>query len=340
MHDPFASNPPPLQGIDHIPLPETTASLLDSEKVKKHLERAIEMHRYSGPADPEHYLVKKHCLVPVNGVLRATPAGILCFGTDPQAIYPRAIVDIGHYRGIEAISFEVTHLEKDIGGTIFDQVKLVEDYLWKNTHHGMSLNRRSLERIEIDEYPSAVIRELIVNMLAHRDYTNQLSAARVQLFRNRIEWISPGGLPPGITVENILIGQASRNPAILSILYEAGYVEAIGQGLDTVVAVLNREGMSSPQFDDLGSFFMVTVKGRPPEAFTSADHFARLNDRQRKILAFIRANQVVVPRDVLDLFQLDRRTIQRDIDVLAAAQLIIVEGRGRGVKYHIADKEL
>ncbi len=73
----------------------------------------------------------------------------------------------------------------------------------------------------------------------------------------------PWGLPSGITVENILVGQASRNPAILTILYEAGLVEAIGQGLDTVVAVLAREGIEPPRFDDLGSFFMVTVKAPP-----------------------------------------------------------------------------
>ncbi len=132
------------------------------------------MRRYMGTSDIEEYLLKKHCLVKADGVVRATPAGILCFGIDPQAIYPRAVVDIGHYRGAESISFEVIHLEKDIGGTIFDQLKQVEEYLWKNTHHGMSLDRRSLERVEIDEYPSAVIRELIANMLAHRDYTNHL----------------------------------------------------------------------------------------------------------------------------------------------------------------------
>lgn len=337
-HSPFTT--PQTQGVDHLPIPDTTADLLDSAKVKRHVDRAIEMRRYSGSGDPEEYLLKKHCLVKVDGVIRATPAGILCFGTDPQAIYPRAVVDIGHYRGVEPISFEVIHLEKDIGGTIFDQLKYVEDYLWKNTHHGMTLDRRSLERVEIDEYPSAVIRELIANMLAHRDYTNHLSAARVQIFRNRVEWISPGSLPPGITVENILVGQASRNPALLTILYDAGIVEAIGQGLDTVVAVLAREGMEPPHFDDLGSFFMVTVKGRPPEAFTTGDSFTRLNDRQRKILAFIRANREVAPREVLDLLSLERRTLQRDIDVLETSNLIVVEGKGRGVRYRIIDVEV
>jgi len=168
------------QGIDHLPIPDTTPDLLDTAKVKRHVDRAIEMRRYTGSPDPEEYLLKKHCLVKVNGIVRATPAGILCFGTDPQAIYPRAVVDIGHYRGVEPISFEVIHLEKDVGGTIFDQLKYVEDYLWKSTHHGMSLDRRSLERIEIDEYPS-----LICKMRQIRHTTVAFHSAKSLVIRGK-----------------------------------------------------------------------------------------------------------------------------------------------------------
>jgi predicted HTH transcriptional regulator len=184
------------------------------------------------------------------------------------------VVDIGHYRGIETVSYEVVHMEKDIGGTIFDQLARVETYLWNNTHHGMTLAEASLQRVPVHEYPIAVIHELIVNLLAHRDYTNGLSSARVQLFSNRIEWVSPGGLPPGVTVENILSSQASRNPAILTILYEAGYVEAFGQGLDTVVAELRREGLAPPHFEDTGASFVVTVYGRPLELFSREGVYA------------------------------------------------------------------
>lgn len=101
------------------------------------------------------------------------------------------MVDIGHYRHIDATSYDVVHLEKDIGGTIFDQLQRVETYLWTNTHHGMTITD-SVQRVEVHEYPRVVIRELCVNMLAHRDYTNYQSAARGQLFRYRVEWSSPG----------------------------------------------------------------------------------------------------------------------------------------------------
>ena len=73
------------------------------------------------------------------------------FRTPAQAIFPRAVVDLVHYRGIDAVSFEVAHLEKDIGETIFDQITRVEAYLWTNTHHGMTIDNTSSQRIELHE---------------------------------------------------------------------------------------------------------------------------------------------------------------------------------------------
>jgi ATP-dependent DNA helicase RecG len=324
---------------DSIPIHGTTPDMLDLNRVAAHIATADEHGRYHGPTDPRTYLHQRHCLVEVDGVIQATPAGILCFGHHPQQIFPRAVVDIGHYRGTEPVSYDVLHLEKDIGGTIFDQLDRVESYLWANTHHGMTITDASSRRIDIHEYPRVVLRELGVNMLAHRDYTNFSSAARIQLLRNRCEWISPGGLPPGVTVENILVAQASRNPAILSILHEAGLVEAFGQGLDTVVAVLQREAMELPQFEDVGSFFMVTVFGRPLEIFYDADSYARLSDRQRRILALARSRQEISLRDITALFdsRTTSRTIQRDIKGLIDAGLLTSIGKGRATRYRSGD---
>ncbi|NJK81694.1 MAG: hypothetical protein HC914_18165 [Chloroflexaceae bacterium] len=190
--------------------------------------------------------------------------------------------------------------------------------------------------MNVHEYPRAVIRELCVNMLAHRDYANFLSAARVQLFRDRIEWISPGGLPPGVTVENILAEQVSRNPVIQAVLYEAGYVEAFGQGLDTVVAVLRREDMAAPRFYDTGASFIVTVYGRSPEAFSSGEEMQSLNDAQRRILTFLRSRGEAPPREIRALFP-DRaeRSIQRDLKGMVDDGLLETVGGSRSLRYRI-----
>ena len=332
---------PTLQSVDSLPLRATSLAMIDLEKVIAHIATAARRGRYRGPTEPYDYLLHKKCLVPLDGEPTPTLAGILCFGHRPQDVLPRAVVDIGHYRSIETLSYEVIHLEKDIGGTIFDQLTRVESYLWNNIHHGMTLAKGSLQRIEVHEYPEAVIRELIVNLLVHRDYTNFQSAARVFLFRNRVEWISPGGLPEGITIENLLSSQATRNPMILSILYEAGYVEAIGQGLATVVAELNRMEMLPPRFEDTGSSFRVTVYGQSLDIVSGTGLFADLSPAQRKILAIMRTQGSLSIHDIRALLTgRAERSVQRDIKALVTAGLVTTSGSARSLRYHMKETAL
>jgi len=337
MSDFSAINPDALRSVDSLPITGTNVDMLDMRLVEAHVRRAQDNGRIRGPDDPLGYLREKCCLVGSEGEEAVTLAGLLCFGREPQEIFRQAVIDIGHWRGTEPLSFEVVHLEKNISGNLFDQLARVESYLWTNIHHGMTLADRSFQRTEVHEYPRAVLRELCVNMIAHRDYTNYRSAARVQLFRNRIEWISPGGLPPGITVENLLHEQASRNPMILDILYEAGFVEAIGQGLNTVVAVLEREEMARPEFMDTGASFIVTVFGRPLDLFYGGTTYAQLNDSQRRILSVLRARPGLTPRDIVAQFpDRARRSLQRDLGGLVEAGLIIPSGEGRALRYDLA----
>lgn len=312
--------------------------LLNLDNVASHLREATNRGRYQGPSDPREYLQHKHCIAQQDGETYATIAGLLCFGHAPQAVLPKAVVDIGHYSGQRSLSDEVLHLEKNIGGTLFDQLARTETYLWNNIHHGMRLSTTSFQRVEVHEYPRAVIRELCVNMLAHRDYTNFRSAARIMLFRNRIEWISPGGLPPGITVANLLDEQAARNPVILSILYEAGYVEAFGQGLDTVVAALEDEEMPAPAFRDTGASFIVTVFGRALDILRGEGAFGQLTESQRKIVTALHARGPLFTREITTLFaDRGRRSVQRNLGILFKQGLIRSEGQGRAQRYLLAD---
>jgi ATP-dependent DNA helicase RecG len=190
--------------------------------------------------------------------------------------------------------------------------------------------------VELHEYPRAVIRELSVNMLAHRDYTVIGSAARALLFRDRIEWISPGGLPPGVTEENLLTIQQARNSVLLSILYEAGYVEGYGMGLDTVVTVLEEQRMSPPVFRDLiGAAFVVTVYGRPIEAREQAPYLL-LNDTQRRLIQIIERHGEASLSELRDAFP-DRakRTVQEDISGLVEAGIVERSGQTKATRYRL-----
>ena len=336
MNDYPFLDPPQLRSADSLPVRLTSPDMIDLDRVAAHIADAVGRGRYRGTTEPREYLLQKRCLVDVGGEVYPTLAGILCFARDPQAIFPNAVVDLGHYGGTQPVSYDVVHLEKNIGGTIFEQIERVESYLWRNTRHGMTLGGTGARRIELHEYPQAVIRELNVNMLAHRDYTVVGSASRVLLFRNRIEWASPGGLPPGVTEENLLSMQNARNSVLLSILYEAGYVEAYGMGLDTVVAVLQEEGLEAPRFKDLvGAAFIVTVYGRPLD---SRDHapYVELTDSQRKIVRVINAQIEVALGDIRDaLPDRSKRTLQDDITRLIDAGIVERHGQTKATRYRL-----
>jgi len=331
-------DPVTVRSTDSLPVRTTTPDLIDLDRVVAHINDAVQRGRYHGPTEPVEYLLGNQCLVRVGAELYATLAGLLCFGRNPQALFPQAAVDIGHYRGAETVSYEVVHLEKGIGGTLFEQLARVESYLWTNTHHGMTLAPGSLQRVEVHEYPQAVLRELILNLIAHRDYANFMSTSRVQLFRNRIEWVSPGGLLPGITIDNLLAAQQSRNPYIMAILYQAGYVESFGQGLDTVVSVLEREGMAPARFEDTGANFIVTVYGRSLDVFSASEVYGKLNDSQRLVLEFIRAKGEATPGEIATLIpQRSQRSRQRDLEGLIMLGLVQGLGAGRTMRYVLAD---
>ncbi|GAC1548770.1 MAG: hypothetical protein NVS2B7_24750 [Herpetosiphon sp.] len=120
MSEPVFYEPPTRPTTDALPVRGTPSALLNMDKVAAHVERAIQRRRYHGAPEPVQYLLQKHCLVELDGEQYTTVAGLLCFGRDPQAFFPRAVVDIGHYRASSPVLYEVVHLEKDVGGTIFD----------------------------------------------------------------------------------------------------------------------------------------------------------------------------------------------------------------------------
>jgi len=334
MSDSVALEESHLRSMDSLPIRNTSLDDLDLDRVATHIAQATATGRYSGTLEPLVYLQRQRCVALIGETLHATPAGVLCFGHRPQETFPHAVVDLGHYGGLEPVSYDVLHLERGIGGTLFEQIDRVESYLWANIHHGMTVGAGA-RRVELHEYPRVVLRELVVNLIAHRDYTSLRSTARVQKLRDRIEWVSPGGLPAGVTIENLLTAQASRNPATVGVLYQAGLVEAFGQGLDTVVAVLKREELQPPRFEDLGAFFQVTIWGRPLTLFSDLELAVRLTDRQRRILTIIRAQRRAAPHDLAAMFdqQVTWRSIQRDLKELSDAGLIKQEGKGRAVRY-------
>src|SRR3712207_1527553 len=156
--------PPSVPQVDRLPVRNATVDMVDLDKVAAHIERAVELRRLAEtvPRDPLSYLVHSECMVALGDTYYPTLAGLLCFGRDPQALLRWAVVDLAHYRGVQPISYELIHLGKNVGGTIFDQLEYLRRYLWTYTQHGMTI-ADGFQRVDLHEYPEVVIRELGVN---------------------------------------------------------------------------------------------------------------------------------------------------------------------------------
>lgn len=334
-------DPPKIRTEDSLPVRLTNASMIDMDKVARHVADAVARGRYEGPEGLDAYLRNRHCLVDVAGETYATAAGILCFGYKPQEVFDNAVVDLVQFSGLRVDRAEVLDLTKAVSGTVFEQIDKVETYLWRNTRHGMTVTEDSSTRVELHEYPRQVIRELTVNLVGHRDYVKFPGAtAQVQLFRDRIEWTAPGGLPIGVTEENLLNAQQARNRSLMAILYEAGYVEAYGMGLDTVVKVLGVEKMPPPRFEDHPNLhFKVTVHGRSVE--TRSASFLVLTDSQQRILDIMRTVQEISRKELEQRFQ-ERapRSILRDLQTLVDAGIVETNNAGsRNIRYRLPAEE-
>lgn len=323
--------------IDSQPLEQTSLSDLDFERIEAHIQEAVRRGHYSAQPGPLEYLLRHHGVVQVPDQPDPVPtlAGMLLFGHSLQKAIPYATVDIGHFLGTMALSTEVVHIEKQLSGTLPEQIDKVERYLWSNTHHGFRLGDGA-QRIDEHEYPRSVIRELTVNALAHRDYTIG-HVTRVSLLRDRIEWDSPGRLPDGVTVQTIRQMQKPRNPALLHLLYEAGYVEAFGMGWDTVFQTLQDEELPAPDLHETSTSFVVTVYGRPRGGFNESFP-SDLSETQAQIYRLI-INRGSMTRSDIETTVGERslRSVQRDLQALVERGLVITSGATRSLRYHPAD---
>ena len=131
------------------------------------------------------------------------------------------------------------------------------------------------------EVPFGVLREAVVNAVAHRNYASK-SGVQVMVFADRIEVWNPGGLPEDLTVDMLKGPHPSvpRNRLICEPLYLAHYIERAGTGTLDMIRLCREAGLPEPEFRSEGERF-VTIVWRDwltEEVIASLN----LNDRQKQ----------------------------------------------------------
>ena len=157
------------------------------------------------------------------------------------------------------------------------------------------------KRKEIWEYPLEALREAVINAVVHRDYSIS-SNVQVEIYDDRIEIWNPGGLLPGITVEDLYKKEhksVTRNKLIAQIFYDIGYIEKYGSGTIKIINLCKQNGLPSPEFKEVfGGFSVIFRKDIYTEEYL---HRVGLNERQIKAVMYAKEKGKITNREYQEL---------------------------------------
>ena len=165
-----------------------------------------------------------------------TVAGLVLFGRDPQQHLPFAQINAARIPGTEIANDPSDR--KDLGGRLLDVIDQAMRFV--QLHLRVPHTIRGLEPEPQPELPYEVLREAIVNAVAHRDYTVR-GPIRLFVFDDRLEFHSPGKAPNTVDEEAMRAGtHVVRNPHIYARLSDAGLVTRVGSGIPRIVKLVRQ----------------------------------------------------------------------------------------------------
>ncbi len=169
---------------------------------------------------------------------RMTHAGAWLLARDIRKFTTSADVSCALFLGTDKVRI----LDRqDFYGDVYSMIDAVVTYILAKIN--VELIIKHVKREERPELPEEAIREAVVNALAHRDY--RLSAnVQVYIFKDRVEIVSPGGLPAGMTAADLGKKSVPRNPLLFGMLYRMDAVEHIGSGIKRIRDICKSYGVA------------------------------------------------------------------------------------------------
>ena len=197
-----------------------------------------------------------------------------------------------------------------------------------------------LFRQQIPVFDPRVIRELLVNALVHRPYT-QRGDIYLNLYPDRLQVVNPGLLPLGVTPRNILHQSVRRNNELARIFHDLNLMEREGSGFDLLYEVLTSQGRPLPGVHEGTDRVEVTIPRRviKPEVIdflAKADQTFQLSQRERIALGILVQYDALTARQLADLLELsDAVAVSGWLGRLLDWKIVCQTGRTKGTRYFV-----
>ena len=218
---------------------------------------------------------------------------------------------------------------KEFTGSILRQLDDAYSYLMLNNRNNAEF--KGLERVEHYSYPQEALREALLNALVHRDYAFSGSII-ININESQIEFISLGGLLPGLSAEDIQNGISQpRNPKLAEVFHRLRLIESYGTGIRRIFT-LYRDCEKKPEIIVTPNTFKLILPNRNYYSTDKSEEKA-LNDQQRTILQYIERNGAITEETAQKLLGVKRTRAYVILKEMRDNGLIVVQGRGQNKKY-------
>lgn len=320
--------------FEEQPCKGATLDDLDGKAVANFVNLARSERQFPLPVKSPLVAVLTHLHLLCEG--QPTNASLLLFGRDPQRFLPSAELRCMHFHGTE-IQRPVPFY-RIFKGNVFEQVDMAVDFVMSKLNRSVGTRAESIQAPVRYEIPPEVVREAIVNAVAHRDYTSA-GAVQVSVFADRVEVWNPGLLLAPLTMESLRQphGSIPRNHRLCDALFLARYIEKYGTGTLMMIRESLAHNLPEPDFVQRGGEFTTAIWRDWLTPKIQAGY--KLNERQMQAVAHVKRVGQISNSEYQELMGVAKRTAHRDLADLVENGLFVKVGtRGKGTYYKLQRK--
>jgi ATP-dependent DNA helicase RecG len=264
-------------------------------------------------------------------------ASIILFGKDPMRFYPNIQVKIGRF-GNDASDLKFHEV---VEGNIVQMLHEVQVQLnYKFLTRPISFE--GFQRVEKEQYPIQALREMLLNALVHRTYMG--ATIQMRVFDDRLSIWNEGGLPIGLSIEDLKADHNSRprNPLIANACFLGGYIDTWGRGTLKIINACKEVGLPEPEIKELNGGIEVTIFLSKTNVDGLVDGLVdrlveRLVESQVRIIELIKKNPKISKKTMAEQIGISQTAIDKHIKTLKEKKLIRRIGSDRNGIWQIID---
>lgn len=239
-------------------------------------------------------------------------------------------------RNIDAID------DKEFSGNVISLLKEAASFI--RSHSMKAWRIEGMYRTEYADYPENAVREALVNALVHRDYNIIGSEIHIDMYEDRLEIVSPGGMFDGKNIQEAdldRIASIRRNPILADIMSRLEYMERRGSGLKRIKDSFVDQNLV--EFYSNETNFYVIMKKQHQDLQSDHDHeriksgwdqnMSGFTTSERLIADYILSNSKITTKDAATLTKLSPAQVRRLFVSLQEKHMINAVGEGRGRHY-------